>query len=269
MLTCVFVPPIVAGIVYILQHSGTIMVIYLFSFLLVLSLVMMTIYPVLIAPLFNKYTPLEEGTLRTGIENLASSLSFPLKKLFVVDGSTRSAHSNAYMYGFFKNKRIVLYDTLIQQCSEDQVVAVLAHELGHWKLGHTWRLFGMGQVILAAQLSLFAIVREAPGLFESFKFPAGVKPALASLVLFQALIGPVDEVLGLMQNAVSRLFEFQADEFGTSLGKGKDLKVALMTLQKENKSTPNVDSWFSIFHYSHPPLAERLRAIDVAMKKGT
>jgi STE24 endopeptidase len=170
MLTFVLAPPIIAGIVYILLHTGPAMALYLWGFMLVLSLVMLTVYPVLIAPLFNKYTPLEEGSLREKIEALAASLKFPLKKLFVVDGSKRSAHSNAYMYGFFKNKRIVLYDTLIGQCSEEQVTAVLCHELGHWKLGHTKFLFLGTQVILGAQLGLFAALRGAPGMYEAFGF---------------------------------------------------------------------------------------------------
>ncbi|KAG8363308.1 hypothetical protein BUALT_Bualt19G0008700 [Buddleja alternifolia] len=115
VLAIVISPPIVAAIIVIVQKGGPYLAIYLWAFMLVVSLVMMTIYPILIAPLFNKFTPLPEGDLRSKIEKLAASLKFPLKKLFVVDGSTRSSHSNAYMYGFFKNKRIVLYDTLIQQ----------------------------------------------------------------------------------------------------------------------------------------------------------
>ncbi|CAN6273328.1 unnamed protein product [Urochloa humidicola] len=110
----------------------------------VLALLTMTIYPIVIAPLFNKFTPLPEGALREKIEMLAASLKFPLKKLFVVDGSTRSSHSNAYMYGFLNNKRIVLYDTLIQQCNEDEIVSVIAHELGHWKLNHVLYSFLAG-----------------------------------------------------------------------------------------------------------------------------
>lgn len=270
-LTFVLAPPIISGLVYILLHTGPAMALYMWGFMFALSLVMLTIYPVFIAPLFNKYTPLEEGSLRTKIEDLASSLNFPLKKLFVVDGSKRSAHSNAYMYGFFKNKRIVLYDTLIDQCNEDQVTAVLAHELGHWKLGHTKFLFLGSQVILGAQLGLFAALRGAPGLYEAFGFIGkDQQPALAALVLFQLLIGPLDEFLGLMQNMVSRAFEFQADAFGVSMGKATQLKEALCILDKENKGPPNVDPWYSTYHYSHPPLPERLMAIEaktVASKK--
>ncbi|KAI5389849.1 CAAX prenyl protease 1, partial [Lathyrus oleraceus] len=118
-LSIIIGPPIVVAIIVIVQKGGPYLAIYLWAFMFGLSLAMLTIYPILIAPLFNKFTPLPDGPLREKIEKLASSLKFPLKKLFVVDGSTRSSHSNAYMYGFFKNKRIVLYDTLVQQCKND------------------------------------------------------------------------------------------------------------------------------------------------------
>lgn len=113
-------PPIVSAIIIIVQKGGQYLAIYLWAFMLILSLVMMSLYSILIAPLFNKFTPLPEGELRLNIERLASSLKFPLKKLFVIDGSTRSTHSNAYMYGFYKNKRIVIYDTWIQQCKNEE-----------------------------------------------------------------------------------------------------------------------------------------------------
>jgi len=171
------------------------------------------------------------------------------------------------MYGFFSSKRIVLYDTLISQCNEDQVVAVLAHELGHWKLGHTPVLFVSGQLMLGAQLALFAVAKGAPGLHHSFGFAPGERPALAALVLFQLMTGPLDELLSLLSNMVSRAFEFQADRFGVGLGHGQQLKEALFVLDAENKGPPNVDVAYSTYHYSHPPLPERLRAIESEVKK--
>jgi STE24 endopeptidase len=134
LLSMILGPPIVAAIIYIVQIGGPYLAIYLWGFMFVLALLMMTIYPIVIAPLFNKFTPLPEGVLREKIEKLAASLKFPLKKLFVVDGSTRSSHSNAYMYGFFKNKRIVLYDTLIQQVLMHQKILLLPLILFHKKM---------------------------------------------------------------------------------------------------------------------------------------
>lgn len=267
LLGLLLLPPVVAGFTAILQRASPWVGLQLWGFLLALALFMITVYPTAIAPLFNKFAPLEEGPLREAIEALAASLSFPLKKLFVVDGSRRSAHSNAYQYGFSSNKRIVLYDTLLQQCSREQVVAVLAHELGHWKLGHMPKLLVAHQLVSLAQLSLFTLVRNAPGVFESFGFAAGERPALGAFLLFQYLIGPVDELLGWLSNVISRRFEFQADGFGVELGRGEQLREALVILDKENKGAVNVDALYSSFHHSHPPLLERLAAIDVAMKK--
>ncbi|CAH8323947.1 unnamed protein product [Eruca vesicaria subsp. sativa] len=228
LLSVVLAPPIVATIIFIVQKGGPYLAIYLWAFMFILSIVMMTIYPVLIAPLFNKFTPLPDGDLREKIEKLASSLRFPLKKLFVVDGSIRSSHSNAYMYGFFKNKRIVLYDTLIQQCkNEDEIVAVIAHELGHWKLNHT----------------------------------------TYSFIAVQHTVIPLQHLVSFGLNLVSRAFEFQADAFAVNLGYAKDLRPALVKLQEENLSAMNTDPLYSAYHYSHPPLVERLRAIDGEDKK--
>jgi STE24 endopeptidase len=138
--------PITAALIYVIRWGGEFFYLYVWLFLLAFSIIMMTIYPVLIMPLFNKFTPLEEGPLRTRIEALAASLSFPLTKLFVCDGSKRSNHSNAYFYGFLNSKRIVLFDTLLEQATEDEIVAILGHELGHWKLWHTAQGFLIQQV---------------------------------------------------------------------------------------------------------------------------
>ncbi|KAI7842551.1 hypothetical protein COHA_003788 [Chlorella ohadii] len=257
LLGLLFLPPIIAAFTAILQRSSPYVGLYLWAFLLAVQLFVVTVYPTVIAPLFNT----------SAIEQLAASLSFPLKKLFVVDGSRRSAHSNAYMYGFGANKRICLYDTLIEQASQEQVVAVLAHELGHWKLGHMPKLLVASQIVSLAQLLLFTAVRTSSAVFVDFGFPPGVRPALAGFLLFQQLIGPVDEVLGLLSNLVSRTFEFQADAFAASCGKADDLKGALLVLDKENKGALASDPLYSAYHYSHPPLVERLAALDAAGKK--
>ncbi|EIE26911.1 hypothetical protein COCSUDRAFT_27312 [Coccomyxa subellipsoidea C-169] len=267
LLGSVLGPPVVAGFTWILQRTSAYMPLYLWAFFFGLQIFFMTIYPVFIAPLFNKFSPLEKGTLRTAIEELAGSLQFPLTKLFVVDGSTRSAHSNAYMYGFFKNKRIVLYDTLIEQCSEDQVVAVLAHELGHWKLGHTLKNLILTQMQMLCTFALFSLVKESTGLFTSFGF-VNQQPAFIAYTLFSIISAPVNEVVGLLSNILSRRFEFQADAFAVSLGKAEELKQALKILDAKNRSAVNVDPLYSAYHHSHPPLVERLTAVDAATKKG-
>ncbi|KAG5251765.1 CAAX protease family protein [Salix suchowensis] len=259
-------PPIVSAIILIVQKGGPYLAIYLWAFMFVLSLVMMTLYPVLIAPLFNKFTPLPEGELREKIEKLASFLHFPLKKLFVVDGSTRSSHSNAYMYGFFKNKRIVLYDTLIQQCKNDEeIVAVIAHELGHWKLNHTMYSFIAVQILTFLQFGGYTLVRNSTDLFRSFGFDT--QPVLIGLIIFQHSVIPLQHLVSFGLNLVSRAFEFQADAFAKKLGYGSALRAGLVKLQEENLSSMNTDPWYSAYHYSHPPLVERLAAIGEADKK--
>lgn len=260
-LLVVLAPPFVTSIVVILRNTGPYVALHLWVFLLAFNLFIMTIYPTVIAPLFNKYEPLSEGSLKTKIEALARRLDFPLQKLFVMDASTRSSHSNAYMYGFFKSKRIVIYDTLMNQCTTGEIVAILAHELGHWKLGHTPILFVSSMAVLLLQLTCYTYVSSWEGLFESFGF-SGSKPAFIGMVLFSIVIGPVDVVIGFLSNVLSRVFEYQADRFAVGQGYAKQLTSGLIKLHKENKSDYNIDHLYSAFHFSHPSLIERIQHID-------
>jgi STE24 endopeptidase len=146
MLAFILAPPILAAFLSIIKRTGNQFFFYLWLFGACLQVFMITVYPIAILPLFNKLSPLEEGSLKSGVETLAKSLNFPLHELYVIDGSKRSAHSNAYFFGLPWKKHIVIYDTLIEKSETQEVVAVLAHELGHWSLGHTTRLFGIAQV---------------------------------------------------------------------------------------------------------------------------
>ncbi len=146
LLAFVLAPPILSGFLAIVKKTGSQFFYYLWLFGAGLQVFMITIYPIAILPLFNKLSPLEEGKLKTDVEDLAKKLKFPLHELYVIDGSKRSAHSNAYFFGLPWKKHIVIYDTLIEKSETEEVVAVLAHELGHWSLGHTTRLFGISQV---------------------------------------------------------------------------------------------------------------------------
>jgi STE24 endopeptidase len=266
-LLVVISPPLLIVIVKILRNTGPYVALQLWTFILLFNVFLMTIYPTVIAPMFNKYSPLEDGPLKKKIEGLARRLDYPLKKLFVMDASKRSGHSNAFMYGFYKNKRIVLFDTLLSQCkSDDTVVAILAHELGHWKLSHTPVLFVSSMTVLLLQLSAYTFISNSTGLFESFGFH-GSKPALIGLILFQYIISPVDVIIEFLSNMLSRLFEFQADRFAVEQGYPEELKEGLITLHKENKSSYNIDPLYSTYHFSHPPLIERIRAIDKESKK--
>lgn len=147
-LMVVFGTPLLSAFLKIIQITGTRFFYYLWLFGICVQMFAITIYPIFILPLFNKLSPLEPGELKTGVEGLAKRLNFPLKELYVIDGSKRSAHSNAYFYGLPWKKHIVIYDTLIEKSETEEVVAVLSHELGHWSLSHTTKLFGIAQVWL-------------------------------------------------------------------------------------------------------------------------
>lgn len=159
ILSIVLGGPIMAAVLKIIQKTGNEFFYYLWIFSIVVQVFMITIYPIVILPLFNKLSPLEPGPIKTGVEGLAQKLNFPLHEIYSIDGSKRSAHSNAYFYGLPWKKHIVIYDTLMEKSEPDEVVAVLSHELGHWKLGHTTKLFGIAQV-RAGWTLIFLIVSD-------------------------------------------------------------------------------------------------------------
>ncbi|KAF1321875.1 Caax prenyl protease 1, partial [Globisporangium splendens] len=256
--------PVTAALIYVIRWGGELFYLYVWAFLFAFSLVMVTLYPVLIMPLFNKFTPLEEGALRSRIEVLASSLHFPLTKLFVCDGSKRSNHSNAYFFGFFKSKRIVLFDTLLEQATDDEIVAILGHELGHWKLWHTAQGFMIQQVYTFVLFYVFGLCMHDSELFASFGFASDTKPVIIGFLLFsQTVWAPVEHVLSFLITLNTRKNEFQADAFAVDLGHERALKSGLTKLAIENLSNMNPDPLYSAYHYSHPPLVERLNAISV------
>ncbi|XP_052033205.1 CAAX prenyl protease 1 homolog isoform X2 [Apodemus sylvaticus] len=263
--------------------------------------VLVTIYADYIAPLFDKFTPLPEGKLKQEIEVMAKSIDFPLTKVYVVEGSKRSSHSNAYFYGFFKNKRIVLFDTLLEEysvlnkdnqeepgveprnegegdseevkakmknkkqgCKNEEVLAVLGHELGHWKLGHTVKNIIISQMNSFLCFFLFAVLIGRRELFAAFGFYDSQPTLIGLLIIFQFIFSPYNEVLSFCLTVLSRRFEFQADAFAKRLGKAKDLYSALIKLNKDNLGFPVSDWLFSMWHYSHPPLLERLQALKNA-----
>jgi len=224
---------------------------------------MLTIYPIWIAPLFNDFKSLEAGELRTKIEELASQLQFPLTELYVVDGSTRSSHSNAYFYGFFKNKRIVLFDTLLKQVDTTGIVAILGHEMGHWKMNHTVKNLVIMQCYIFVYFYTYACMIHNTAMFRSFGFES--QPILIGLILYSLVSEPLGHFFGLAMNFLSRHFEYEADKFATDLG--LDLTDPLIRIHVENLSSFHTDSWYSAYHHSHPTLPERLRAIDALKKK--
>ena len=210
--------------------------------------------------MFNKFTPLEEGDLLDKIKEYLSKVDFPVKKLEVVDGSKRSGHSNAYFTGFGKNKRIALYDTLMEQMNHDEIIAVIAHEVGHYKLKHIYT----GIILSAVQsgvmfyiMSLFLLNEE---LFTVFKMDN--LSIYASLLFFSMLYAPISMILGVFFSIISRKNEFSADAYSVQTAKMPNSMISsLKKLSKENLSnlTPH---WLNVFlNYSHPPVLDRLNAI--------
>ncbi|KAI9068966.1 hypothetical protein FKP32DRAFT_1587294 [Trametes sanguinea] len=278
--------PFLAGFLSIFKWAGDRFVPWLMAFLLIFQMSMVVLYPTVIQPLFNKLSPLPEGDLRGRIEALASKLNFPLKHLYEIDGSKRSSHSNAYFFGLPWSKHIVIFDTLIKQSKPEEVEAVLAHELGHWYFMHPTKLLCLSQIHIFTILALFPAFLHAPPLLRAFDFPPSVAakpPTIVAFLLYQMLLTPLEAVVAMLMNAVSRRFEYEADRFACQLqtmledekmaDMGDRLGRALVTLHVENLSTVWVDWLYSAYHHSHPTLTERLRALegykaDAARQKG-
>lgn len=306
--------PISCAVIYIVQRGGDYFFVWLWLFTGILTLVLMTLYPVFIAPLFDKYSPLEVGPLRTSIEELAAKLKFPLAQLYVVEGSKRSAHSNAYFYGLWGSKRIVLFDTLLvnkgksqapatesddkkdesdtesktddehskvrakteeresdtalkenanendgKGCKDEEVLAVLAHELGHWKLGHVTKNIIFMQFHLLLMFAVFAYLFKYDPLYQAVGFRVGDRPVLVGLLLIVSYVmGPYNALINFFLTIVSRTFEYQADAFAKDLGYSNELAKALIKLNIDNLGFPVYDWMYSAWFHSHPTLLQRL-----------
>jgi len=227
--------PVGAAFLSIIKLTGDKFFLYLWGFALFMQAFLMTIFPALIVPLFNKLTPLPPGTLKTSVESLAAKLKFPLSELQVIDGSKRSAHSNAYFAGLPWKKTIVLFDTLIEKSEEKEVVAVLAHEIGHWKLNHIPKNLGIVQAHLFWIFALFSAFVHNGSLYSAFGFHRE-QPIIIGFILFNEILSPSESLMGLGMNILSRKFEFQADAFSQKLGYGKELATSLIKLQIQNLS---------------------------------
>lgn len=288
--------PVISGLVYIIKAGGDYFFVYLWGFTMAVVMFFMTVYPDYIAPLFDTYQPLPEGELRNKIEALAKQIEFPLTKLYVVEGSKRSAHSNAYFYGFMKNKRIVLYDTLLEEytplnqdtdkspeadasdaaaeasesdgagkkktgCNTDEVLAVLGHELGHWKLNHVLKGIIISQVNLLLVFSVFGTLYKYSPLYRAFGFHNSQPAFIGLIIVMQFVFAPYNEVLQFLLTMFSRHNEFQADNFAKGLNHSKNLISALIKLNEDNLGFPVYDPIYSSWHLSHPPILERIQAL--------
>ena len=289
LVSAILAIPLLFAMIFVLEHANDWWWLLLGGIYVVFSLAVSLIYPACIAPLFNKFSPLEEGELKTLLTEELHQTGFKASGLFVMDASKRSKHSNAYFTGFGKTKRVVLYDTLIAQLTPQEIKAVLAHELGHYKHHHIVKKLCIMFPLIFVALFVTSLFIKNPDLYTTFGFALSpeqlnmtapttvlrdgnllkttatqVVPQLQFLGMF--LIGLVFGGFGTLFSPISNYFsrkdEFQADAFAKNLcGTGETLTSSLIKLNKENLSELTEPKMYSIFNYSHPPLLERIRAL--------
>lgn len=224
------------------------------------TIFMSMFYSTLIVPLFNKQTPLEEGPLRTEIENFAREQGFKLDNIYVIDGSKRSTKSNAYFSGLGPKKRIVLFDTLIENHSKEELVAILAHEIGHYKKKHT--LFNAALSVIQTGILLYVLSLLIDNPVMSGALGAEQSSFHMGILAFGLLFTPINFVLGILMSMLSRKFEYQADEFAGQNYSATALKKALKKLSADNLSNLYPHPAYVFVYYSHPPVMRRLKFLD-------
>lgn len=252
--------PLLAAILWLMNRAGPNWWIYAWALWMSFSLIMIWAYPAFIAPLFNQFTRLEDNALRERIENLLQRCGFQSQGVYVVDGSRRSAHGNAYFTGFGRNKRIVFFDTLLDTLSEDEVEAVLAHELGHFKRHHIKKSLLVSSLFSLAGFALLAWLMQSTWFYPAL----GVSNASThtALILFVLVMPVFTYFISPLFSALSRKHEFEADEFAHSNSDYRALISALVNLYRDNASTLTPDPLHSIFYDSHPPATIRIRHLE-------
>jgi len=258
--------PIVALILWLMNSAGPLWWLWAWAVWMGFNLLVLVLYPTVIAPIFNKFKPLEDDSLKARVTALMQRCGFAAKGLYVMDGSKRSAHANAYFTGFGAAKRVVFYDTLLKQLSPAEVDAVLAHELGHFKHKHIIQRIVM---LFAMSLAGFALIGYLSQQIW-FYTGLGVRPNLGApndalaLLLFMLAIPLFSFFISPLMAQLSRQHEFQADAYAAMQTDGRDLASALLKLYQDNASTLTPDPVFVKFYYSHPPASERLARMGVA-----
>jgi STE24 endopeptidase len=259
--------PLVAAILWLMNQAGTYWWIYAWLLWMGFSLIMIWAYPAFIAPLFNKFSQLQDVDLKARIEALLSRCGFQSRGVFVVDGSRRSAHGNAYFTGFGKNKRIVFYDTLLDSLSTDEIEAVLAHELGHFKRKHIVKSLLLSSVISAIGFAILAWLMRSDWFYAAL----GVQTASthAALLLFMMIMPAFTYFISPVFSALSRKHEFEADEFAHSNSDYRALISALVNMYRDNASTLTPDPMHSMFYDSHPPASIRINHLEQIASSGS
>lgn len=247
-------------LLWLIQELGTDFWLYALGVMALFILVTNLFYTSLILPLFNKLTPLADGALKEKIEQYAKGVSFPLDNIFVIDGSKRSTKANAFFSGLGKKKKVVLYDTLIEKQSEEELVAVLAHEVGHFKKKHIVLSLILSFVQMTAMLYVLSLLILNADL--SVALGGDALAIHLNLIAFGLLFSPISRLTGLGMNILSRKNEFEADAYAAQTYEAEPLQESLKKLSVTSLSNLSPHPWYVFMHYSHPPLIQRLEALD-------
>lgn len=248
---------ILALIIWIYELTQQHFWLYAWAVITVFSVFMNMFYARLIVPLFNKQTPLEDGSLRDKISEYANSVGFSLSKIFIIDGSKRSTKANAYFSGFGSEKRVTLYDTLVNDLEEEEIVAVLAHEVGHYKKKHI--IFNLISSIVLTGLTFYILSLLIANPILSEALGVSIHSFHIGLVAFGLLYSPISEITGLVMNMISRKFEYQADNYAKTTYKAEPLISSLKKLSKNSLSNLTPHPAYVFMHYSHPTLLQRIK----------
>ncbi len=257
LMTIIVGSGILATIVWFYEFTGNQFWLYAWALVTFFTIFMNLFYSRLIVPLFNKQTPLEDGSLRDKISTYAKSVGFKLDKIFVIDGSKRSTKANAYFSGFGNEKRVTLYDTLINDLDDNEIVAVLAHEVGHYKKNHI--IFNLIASILLTGLTLYILSLLISNPLLSSALGVDIPSFHIGLIAFGLLYSPISEITGLVMNYLSRKFEYQADNYAKMTYAGEPLITSLKKLSKNSLSNLTPHPAYVFMHYSHPTLRERIK----------
>jgi STE24 endopeptidase len=249
-----------ALIIFIYQSTGQYFWLFAWGVISFFTIFITMFYTTFLVPIFNKLTPLPNGELRSAIETYCKKVGFKLNNLFVIDGSKRSAKANAYFSGLGSKKTIVLYDTLIEKHTTEELVAVLAHEVGHYKKKHTLTGTIQGVVQTGVMLFIMSLFLGNPQLSKALG--AGESSFHLDILVFGLLYSPLSLILGIISNIISRKHEFEADAYAKETYDGNALGAALKKLSSDNLSNLKPHPAYVFVHYSHPPVLERIRQLN-------
>jgi STE24 endopeptidase len=252
--------PLLALILWIMDNVGSLWWLWAWGIIMGFSLLMSWLYPTVIAPLFNKFTPMDEGSLKNRIQGLLARCGFNSQGIFIMDGSKRSGHGNAYFTGLGNNKRIVFFDNLVNSLDDEELEAVLAHELGHFKCKHVIKMLIATSIMSLISLAILGWLINEPWFYSGL----GVEQPshAAALLLFLLVSSSFTFFMQPISAYFQRKFEFEADDFAANNAKATKMISGLVKLYEENANTLTPDPLYSAFHYSHPPAAIRIAHLE-------